>query len=89
MHTFQVLFVHDVALLPSARNQGLVEELMKLFDGAARKLGLAAMSLAAVYGSEATWFRYGFRRTEMSEKLKEQTASYGSAVVMTRPVGQA
>jgi hypothetical protein len=79
-----VLFIHDVALLPSARGQGLVGELPKLFSVAGRKLGLKHATLAAVYGSEEAWFRYGFRRAPMTEKLVAQTESYGSAVYMTR-----
>lgn len=80
------LYIHDVALLPSVRSLGLVGELMRLFDEAGRNLGLSEMSLAAVYGSETTWFQYGFRRQEMSEKLKQQAATYGSAVFMTREI---
>lgn len=80
------LYIHDVALLPSARSLGLVGELMALMDAAGRKLGLTEISLAAVYGSETTWFQYGFRRMDMSEKLKAQAATYGSAVFMTRPI---
>ncbi len=80
------LYVHDVALLPSARSRGLVGELMALMDAAGGKLGLTEISLAAVYGSETTWFQYGFRRMDMSERLKAQAATYGSAVFMTRPI---
>lgn len=80
------LYIHDVALLPSARSLGLVKELMELLDAAGIRLGLREMSLAAVYGSETTWFQYGFRRTEMSDALKAQAATYGSAVFMTRPI---
>jgi len=80
------LYIHDIALLPSARSLGLVGDLMKLIDAAGSKLGLTEMSLAAVYGSETMWFQYGFQRAEMSEKLKAQAATYGSAVFMTRPI---
>lgn len=83
----RALYIHDVALLPSARSLGLIGELMRLFDAAGKKLGLGEMSLAAVYGSETTWFQYGFRRQEMSDTLKAQAATYGSAVFMTREIG--
>lgn len=79
-----ILFIHDIALLPSARGQGLVGELPKLFSAAGRKLGLQYATLAAVYGSEEAWFRYGFRRAPMTEKLIAQAEDYGSAVYMTR-----
>lgn len=78
------LFVHDVALLPSARSLGLVEELLKLLSAAGRERGLTQMTLTAVYGSEEAWFRYGFRRAPMNEKMKAQAAGYGEAVFMTR-----
>ncbi len=84
-----VLFVHDVALLPSARGLGLVEELLKLLSAAARKLDLSEMTLAAVYGSETAWFRHGFRRVEPSPRLAEQMAGYGSAVFMRRALNPA
>lgn len=79
-----ILFIHDVALLPSARSLGLVEMLMKLLSTAGRQLHLAHMTLAAVYGSEQAWFRYGFRRSPMCEKLAQQASGYGSAIYMTR-----
>lgn len=79
-----VLFVHDVALLPSARGQGLVQELLNILSAAGRALALERFTLAAVYGSEAAWLRYGFRRAPMDERLLAQSAGYGAAVYMTR-----
>jgi hypothetical protein len=79
-----VLFIHDVALLPSVRGLGLVERLLAILSAAGRKLNLEQMTLAAVYGSEDAWFRYGFRRSPMCEKLVAQSSSYGTAVYMTR-----
>ncbi len=80
-----VLFIHDVALLPSVRGRGLLGELANLFRTAGRKLGFTAMTLAAVYGSEEAWFRYGFYRAPMNEKLTEQVEGYGTAVYMISP----
>ncbi len=79
-----VLFIHDVALLPSARGLGLVENLLEMLSRAGRRLGLEQFTLAAVYGSEEVWFRYGFRRAPMSKEMEAQASSYGSAVYMTR-----
>lgn len=78
------LYIHDVALLPSVRGQGLVQALLNILGEAGRELALARFTLAAVYGSEEAWFRYGFRRAPMGEKLKAQSAGYGAAVYMTR-----
>lgn len=80
-----VLFIHDVALLPSARGRGLLGELADLFKVAGRKFGFREMTLAAVYGSEEAWFRYGFHRAPMNEKLTEQIEGYGTAVFMISP----
>lgn len=80
-----VLFIHDVALLPSARGRGLLGELSELFKVEGRKLGFKAMTLAAVYGSEEAWFRYGFYRAPMNDKLTEQIEGYGTAVYMVSP----
>lgn len=84
-----VLYLHDVALLPSARGLGHVEEVLTIMSAAGRRLGLTEMTLAAVYGSEAAWFRYGFRRSPMCEKLQSQAAGYGAAIYMTRPFSPA
>lgn len=79
-----VLYIHDVALLPSVRGQGRVQTLLNILSEAGRERSLSRFTLTAVYGSEAAWFRYGFRRAPMGEKLMAQSASYGSAVYMTR-----
>jgi hypothetical protein len=79
-----ILYIHDVALLPSVRGQGLVGKVLKNLSDAGRELGLEQFTLAAVYGSEEAWFRYGFRRAPMDEKLMAQSAGYGAAVYMTR-----
>lgn len=82
-----VLFIHDVALLPSARSRGLLGELAEIYKIAGRKRGLREMTLAAVYGSEQAWFRYGFQRAPMNEKLTQQVEGYGTAVFMVSPFG--
>jgi len=79
-----ILYIHDVALLPSVRGQGLVDEALQILSEAGRQLALERFTLAAVYGSEAAWFRYGFRRAPMCEKLEAQAENYGTAVYMTR-----
>ncbi len=79
-----ILYIHDVTLLPSVRGQGLVAELLKILSEAGRELALTRFTLAAVYGSEEAWSRYGFRRAPMDERLMAQAAGYGAAVYMTR-----
>lgn len=81
-----VLYIHDVALLPTARGLGLIESLIPRLEFLAREADLRALTLTAIYGSEVAWFRYGFERVPLDEKLKRQIAHYGSAVFLRRPV---
>jgi hypothetical protein len=81
----EVLYIHDVALLPSARGGPLVPDLLKRLSKAARIQGLSEFTLAAMYGSETAWFRHGFWRVQAKGKLVDQLAPYGPAVFMSRP----
>ncbi|NJL50694.1 MAG: GNAT family N-acetyltransferase, partial [Blastochloris sp.] len=49
----------------------------------ARRRGLAAMTLTAVYGAEAVWSRHGFRVVDDPE-LRAKLAAYGAACFMVR-----
>ena len=82
----EVLYIHDVALLPSARGGPLVSELLKRLSKVARSQGLGGFTLAAMYGSETAWFRHNFWRVEARDKLVDQLAPYGPAVFMSRPL---
>jgi ribosomal protein S18 acetylase RimI-like enzyme len=82
----EVLYIHDVALLPSARGGPLVPDLLKRLSKVARARGLSGFTLAAMYGSEAAWFQRGFWRVEAKGKLVDQLAPYGPAVFMSRPL---
>jgi ribosomal protein S18 acetylase RimI-like enzyme len=52
-------YVHDVALLPTARRRGLGDALMPLLAARAGALGLPLV-LVAIYDAEAYWRRHGF-----------------------------
>lgn len=82
----EVLYIHDVALLPSARGGPLVPDLLKRLGVVALAKGLAGFTLAAMYGSETAWFRHGFWRVQAKGKLVDQLAPYGPAVFMSRPI---
>lgn len=82
----EVLYIHDVALLPSARGGPLVPDLLKRLSKAARVQNLVGFTLAAMYGSETAWFRHGFWRVQAKGKLVDQLAPYGPAVFMSRPL---
>jgi hypothetical protein len=82
----EVLYIHDVALLPSARGGPLVPDLLQRLSKVGREQGLSGFTLAAMYGSEAAWFQRGFWRVEARGKLVDQLAPYGPAVFMSRPL---
>jgi ribosomal protein S18 acetylase RimI-like enzyme len=84
-----VLYIHDVALMPSARGSGLVPDLLKRLSAEARMQNLKELTLAAMYGSEAAWFQHGFWRVQAKGELVDQLAPYGPAVFMTRPLDPA
>lgn len=82
----EVLYIHDVALLPSARGGPLVPDLLRRLSKAARAQNLGGFTLAAMYGSETAWFRHGFWRVQAKGELVDQLAPYGPAVFMSRPL---
>jgi GNAT superfamily N-acetyltransferase len=83
----ECLFIHDVALLPTARgksaSKSLIDEVLRL----AKIQNVATLSLVSVYGSNVHWARLGFeiaRDQGMAAKL----ASYGqNAYYMVRRLG--
>lgn len=55
-----VMYVHDVAILPEYRGDGLIAVYLHLVRQQARKLGITRVALTAVRGSHVVWARYGF-----------------------------
>jgi predicted N-acetyltransferase YhbS len=74
------LYLHDLAVTPSARKFGAGRALVKTFLTQLRDLGLGRASLVAVQGSAPYWERYGFRVVPPSAPLKAKLASYGKDV---------
>ena len=70
------LYVHDVAILPSARGHGLAATLVDLWVQVARMRGLPALSLVSVYGTFKLWSRLGFRDAS-SAVATPKLQSYG------------
>lgn len=52
--------LHDLALAPEARGQGLAQRLLGLARAQAEDLGVGMLSLVAVQGSAGFWRRQGF-----------------------------
>ncbi len=67
------LHVHDVALLPSRRGQGLGEAAMARFVALAQARALRRLTLVSVYGTQPYWGRFGF-----IEVAKAGLRSYGA-----------
>ena len=77
-------YIHDVALLPSARGRGYAAHIVDLVVEHARQTGIGNLSLVAVNKSQAVWERHGFRANALSG-LAEKLSSYGpDAVLMVR-----
>ena len=71
------LYLHDLAVMPSARSSGAGRALVDAFLEQMRVLGLGHASLIAVQGSAPYWKRYGFRLVEPSEPLDAKLSTYG------------
>ena len=82
------LFLHDVAVLPEARARGAASALVPRLEAVARRQGLDALALVAVYGTRPFWERLGFRHVE-SPTLPAAIGGYGpAAAYMARSLGR-
>jgi len=68
------LFIHDVGVLPEARQHGASGVLVELVAGIARRKGLGRLALVSVYGTYHLWARHGF---EIVSQVDEKLLSYG------------
>jgi len=72
------LYLHDMALLPEARGQGLAAGLLQEVIRAARKRHLEHIVLIAVQNSAAFWNSHGFESNPTATgKLQAKLVSYG------------
>lgn len=71
-------YIHDVALLPTARGLGAVEQLLASLLVVAQAHGLSTMSLTAVNNSYDFWTRHGFIEID-DPALQKQLNSYDLA----------
>ncbi len=70
-------YLHDLALLPSARGTGAARAIVAQMEEHARGAGFTVMSLVAVNGSVPFWRGLGFA-VEDSAALAEKLRSYGA-----------
>lgn len=72
------LYIHDVAIDPSAHGRGLGATLVQVLHDAAARLDFESMELVAVQGAESYWKRLGFHL------LAGDTSGYGDEAVRMR-----
>ena len=75
------LYLHDLAVAPSARKFGAGRALVGAFLTRLKELDLGRASLIAVQNAAPYWERYGFRAVSLSEPLKAKLSTYGEGVV--------
>ena len=82
------LFIHDVAVLPTARGSDAAGRFLGLLRPLAQARGLSFLALVSVYGTDRLWRRFGFTpvaRPNLDAKL----AGYGpTAQYMVASLGR-
>lgn len=74
----QLLYLHDLAVAPAGRGQGLAAQLLARVAERAAALGLAELGLIAVQDSAAYWRSHGFEEPAALEAaLARKLASFG------------
>lgn len=71
------LYLHDVALLPSARGQSAPATYVQFAIECARQSGLPRLAMTSVYGSDVVWRRFGFEVVPATPDLASKLAGYG------------
>jgi ribosomal protein S18 acetylase RimI-like enzyme len=80
-------YIHDIALLPSARGGGVASSIVATLIAHAGATGLASLSLVAVNDSQPFWRRHGFAVVD-DPALAGKLATYDDAArLMARPTG--
>lgn len=72
------LYLHDLALGPAARGQGLAGRLVDALLAQARAAGCPQARLVAVQDSVGFWSRHGFAVLAASPPISASLASYGA-----------
>lgn len=71
-------FLHDLAIHPLARGQGIAQALLQQAMIWAKKQNLHKAMLVAVQNSQAFWQRHGFDQQPVSPELQVKLAGYGA-----------
>lgn len=82
----EVLYLHDIALLPAARGQGMARAALGLLEAVAAAQRLGEIALVSVGEAGAFWAAQGFAAAALPE-LADKLASYDArAAYMRRPL---
>ena len=77
-----VLYLHDMAVSPSAAGQGLAGRMVQAARTKAKERGIARTALVSVQGSQAYWERQGYVTAAVENAAQQQhLASYGTGAV--------
>ncbi len=71
------LYIHDLALLPSAFGGGHARIIIDRLTKAARDAGFARLALVAVNASTPFWATRGFAPAAESDVMRAKLATYG------------
>lgn len=88
--TGQLLYLHDVSVLPLLSGQGVARHLCDTLFAQARARGVAQTALVSVQGSQSYWRRQGFRPYPLTDSRQQKNlATYGSdAIYMLRTASE-
>lgn len=75
------LYLHDLAVHPQAKGQGLGPRLVAAAQAVARAEGLSGLGLVAVQGSQPFWQRLGFQPSRPDAASHACLAGYGEQAV--------
>jgi GNAT superfamily N-acetyltransferase len=74
----QVLYLHDMSVLPELAGQGIASHLVQHVFQQARERGVRQAALVSVQGSQAYWERQGFSVTNVNDAQQfKHLQSYG------------
>ena len=74
------LYLHDLAIAPTARKTGAGQALVNTFFSRLQELNLDRAALVAVQASANYWRRRGFHSVKTTASLRKKLSSYGEGV---------
>jgi GNAT superfamily N-acetyltransferase len=78
----QLLYVHDMSVLPAMAGQGVARQLLAQLLHSARARGVQQAALVSVQGSQAYWQRQGFEVQDVVDaQQRAHLATYGADAV--------